>query len=72
MSRPTLDPAGWLLISDTGLSPSPAGFSKAFLLSSANAVCSPNPGMLASRFGLFRVRSPLLTKSMFLSLPPVT
>src|SRR5699024_12796321 len=34
--------------------------------------CSPNPAMHASRFGLFRVRSPLLTESMFLSLPPGT
>ena len=33
MSRGTLDPAGRLRISDTGLSPSLAGFSKAFLLS---------------------------------------
>ena len=33
---------------------------------------SPNPGTHASRFGLFRVRSPLLTESMFLSLPPAT
>ena len=33
---------------------------------------SPNPAMHASRFGLFRVRSPLLTESMFLSLPPPT
>ena len=27
-------------------------------------VCSPNPGMHASRFGLFRFRSPLLTESI--------
>ena len=33
---------------------------------------SPNPVMHAPRFGLFRVRSPLLTESMFLSLPPAT
>ena len=63
MSRGTLEPAGWHLISDTGLSPSPAGFSQTFLLSSANTVCSPNPGMHASRFGLFPFRSPLLRKS---------
>ena len=30
------------------------------------------PGMHASRFGLFPFRSPLLRKSMFLSLPPGT
>ena len=35
-------------------------------------VCSPNPVMHAQRFGLFRFRSPLLTESMFLSLPPAT
>ena len=33
---------------------------------------SPNPAVHAQRFGLFPVRSPLLRKSMFLSLPPVT
>ena len=33
---------------------------------------SPNPAMHASRFGLFPFRSPLLWKSMFLSLPPAT
>ncbi len=31
-----------------------------------------NPGMHAYRFGLFRVRSPLLTESMFLSFPRPT
>ena len=31
-----------------------------------------NPRMHALWFGLFRVRSPLLTESMFLSLPPPT
>ena len=35
-------------------------------------VRSPNPEMHASRFGLFHVRSPLLAKSIFLSLPPAT
>ena len=30
------------------------------------------PACIASRFGLFRVRSPLLAESMFLSLPPAT
>ena len=33
---------------------------------------SPNPGTHALRFRLFRFRSPLLTESMFLSLPPPT
>ena len=31
-----------------------------------------NPGMHAFRFGLFQFRSPLLSESMFLSLPPAT
>ena len=63
MSRGTLDPARSALTSDTGLSPSLAGCSKAVLLSLLNPLCSPNPAMHASRFGLFRVRSPLLTES---------
>ena len=63
MSRGTLDPAGCIRISRTRLSLSLAGFPKTILLSSYNTVCSPNPGMHASRFGLFPVRSPLLRKS---------
>ena len=47
----------------TGLSPSPAGFPKTFLLESLNQLRGPNPGVHALRFGLFRVRSPLLTES---------
>ena len=65
MSRCTLDTAMSLSFSLTGLSPSLAGLSRTVLLGSLNHNCSPNPGMHASRFGLFRVRSPLLTKSMF-------
>ena len=63
MSRGTLDPAMLACLSCTGLSPSLAGCSKAVLLSLLNPLCSPNPAMHASRFGLFRVRSPLLTES---------
>ena len=37
-----------------------------------NYVCSPNPEVHALRFGLIPFRSPLLWKSMFLSLPPAT
>ena len=37
--------------------------SQTFLLESLNLKCGPNPGMHASRFGLFRFRSPLLTES---------
>ena len=56
--------------SRTGLSPSTAGFPKTILLRLLNQFCSPNPMVHAPWFGLFRVRSPLLTESMFLSLPP--
>ena len=45
MSRGTLDPAGLSATSDTGLSPSAAGCPKAVLLSVADPLCSPNPGM---------------------------
>ena len=72
MSRGTLDPAMSTRLSLTGLSPSLAGFPKAVLLDFLNQVRGPNPGMHAFRFGLFRVRSPLLAESMFLSLPPAT
>ena len=63
MSRPTLDTALSIVLSLTGLSPSLAGFPKTILLSLLNQLCGPNPGMHASRFGLFRFRSPLLTES---------
>ena len=65
MSRGTLDTAVLTLLSLTGLSPSLAGLSRTFLLSLLNHKCSPNPGLLASRFGLFRFRSPLLSESIF-------
>ena len=63
MSRPTLDTAMSTRFSLTGLSPSLAGFPKTILLNLLNQLCGPNPGMHASRFGLFRFRSPLLTES---------
>ena len=44
MSRGTLDPAGVVLISNTGLSPSMAGFPKTVLLPIRHTVCGPNPG----------------------------
>ena len=50
-------------LSLTGLSPSLAGFPKTVLLNLLNQLRGPNPGMHASRFGLFRFRSPLLTES---------
>ena len=63
MSRGTLDPAMLACLSCTGLSPSLAGFPKTILLGSLNQLCSPNPMVHAPWFGLFRVRSPLLTES---------
>ena len=65
MSRGTLDTDLSSWISHTGLSPSLAGLSRAILLSSKNQFFGPNPGVHALRFGLFRVRSPLLTDSRF-------
>ena len=41
----------------------PLPSSKTVLLNLLNQLCGPNPGMHASRFGLFRFRSPLLTES---------
>ena len=63
MSRGTLDTAMPTHFSLTGLSPSLAGFPKTILLNLSDQSCGPNPGMHASRFGLFRFRSPLLTES---------
>ena len=63
MSRGTLDPAMLACLSCTGLSPSLAGFPKTILLNLSDQLRGPNPGMHAFRFGLFRVRSPLLTES---------
>ena len=67
----------WILLcftflSRTGLSPSLAGLSRTVLLGSLLQCRSPNPMVLAPWFGLFRVRSPLLTESFLFSLPPAT
>ena len=72
VSRGTLDTAMLRSISCTGFSPSLIGFPKTIPLSIVNQFCGPNPDMHARRFGLFPFRSPLLWKSIFLSLPPVT
>ena len=56
--------------SDTGPSPSKAGFPKTVLLASVMLSQSITPACFALRFRLFPFRSPLLRKSMFLSLPP--
>ena len=63
MSRPTLDTAMPTCLSLTGLSPSLVSFPKTVLLNLLDQFRGPNPGMHASRFGLFRFRSPLLTES---------
>ena len=72
VSRGTLDPAACVWFSGTGLSPSLAGFPKTVLLAFMSLFAVHNPGMHAFRFRLFPVRSPLLRKSIFLSLPPAT
>ena len=57
----------------TGLSPSMILFSKQIPLRKNNimqVLLPPDPN--GSRFGLFRVRSPLLTKSLLFSPPPGT
>ena len=51
-------------LSNTGLSPSLAGFPKTILLAVSNHLCSPNPRMHAPGFGLFPFRSPLLRESI--------
>ena len=61
-----------LSLSLTRLSLSLAGFPKTILLGIVDQLCGPNPEMHASRFALFPFRSPLLWKSIFLSLPPAT
>ena len=65
MSRSTLDTALLTRLSLTGLSPSLAGLPRTILLDLLNQLCSPNPRVHALWFGLFRFRSPLLTKSLF-------
>ena len=68
----TQDPTRLVSRSHTGLSPSLAGGSTPFRLRSQSYWWSYNPGGLPPRFGLVRVRSPLLTESRFLSLPAGT
>ena len=63
MSRPTLDTVMPLDFSLTRLSLSLAGFPKTILLNLMDQLYGPNPGVHAHRFGLFRVRSPLLAES---------
>ena len=72
VSRLTLDTAMLTSVSPTGLSPPVVGLPRRIRLQSSDQLCGPNPGMHALRFGLFRVRSPLLTESLLFSLPPAT
>ena len=66
-------PLGFFRISHTGLSPSLAVLSRTVPLSIRNATSrSRNPSRHAGWFRLFRVRSPLLTESLLISLPQGT
>ena len=73
VSGPTQVPGDLFPVSSTGLSPSLAAHSRAFdyLPEIISLVLQPL-GDESLRFGLFRFRSPLLTESRFLSLPPGT
>ena len=77
--------AGRFMTSDTGLSPSMAGFPVRFPVTTRTRSSSAeldersyNPDMATTavlaphRFGLFPVRSPLLRESLLISIPPVT
>ena len=69
----TLVSASRFNFSDTGLLPSLEVLSRTLLLSIIVHVADPQPHpTVVGWFGLLRFRSPLLTKSMFLSLPPGT
>ena len=69
----TLVSAGRFNLSDTGLLPSLEVLSRTLLLSIIVHVADPQPHpTVVGWFGLLRFRSPLLTKSMFLSFPPGT
>ena len=75
--RGTQVPAGLLLsISHTGLSPSSAALSFAFRYARLDCTVAgpttPGAALLPPRFGLLRVRSPLLAQSLLFSLPAGT
>ena len=57
MSRPTLDTAGSYLFSNTGLSPSVAGFPKTFLLTCMMRVAVLTPGKKDSGDYIFPLNS---------------
>ena len=63
------------MLSATGLLPPPVSLSRLLRLASPFVTpyeASHNPGGQALRFGLLRVRSPLLTESLLFSSPPGT
>ena len=68
----TLDTASALLMSLTGLSPCIAALPKAFSYHSRYTLQSEPRTNCFIRFGLFRVRSPLLAESRLISLPRPT
>ena len=69
----TLVSASRFNFSDTGLLPSLEVLSRTLLLSIIVHAADPQPHpTVVGWFGLLRFRSPLLTKSMFLSFPPGT
>ena len=65
-------PRHMYIASHTGLSPPTGGLSSPFWSPSTCLYKVLNPGRQASRFGLIRVRSPLLTESRLISSPPAT
>ena len=69
VSRSTLDPVCWNSCFGYRAFTFSGRPSQAVLLQDSHAFDSPNPAALLPRFGLFPFRSPLLGKSMFLSLP---
>ena len=72
-SRPTQDTLTPLKLTNTGLSPSTVQLSSCVLIrfKFIHRVLQPR-SIITLRFGLFRVRSPLLTESLLFSLPPGT
>ena len=70
MFRPTQDPSRFGEgSSHTGLSPAAASLSRDLCWPRRPMSRSCNPGKHASRFGLVRVRSPLLAESQLISVP---
>ena len=64
------------LFSPTGLSPAMVGLSRAVRLTDSvefvDGPTTPRVALLQPRFGLLRVRSPLLAESLLFSSPPAT